>query len=105
MIRRNGGIVAAMNRARLLPYGDDEGVRGTNLTPMKIESQIRILAGTLVLVSLALAYFFNPWWLTLAAFVAVNLIQSGFTSFCPAEILLRKFQRRLRESDTIVGPP
>lgn len=60
---------------------------------MKTESLIRILAGTLVLLSLALTYYFNPWWLTLAAFVAVNLIQSAFTGFCPAEIILRKLRR------------
>ena len=57
---------------------------------MKLENAIRILAGTLVLVSLALAHWVNPWWLLLAAFVALNLIQSAFTGFCPAEIVLKK---------------
>lgn len=57
---------------------------------MKIESCIRILAGSLVLLSLALARLVSPWWLLLAAFVGVNLIQSAFTGFCPAEIILRK---------------
>ncbi|MDE3084295.1 MAG: DUF2892 domain-containing protein [Verrucomicrobiota bacterium] len=57
---------------------------------MKIESAIRILAGSLVLLSLALARFVSPWWLLLAAFVGVNLIQSAFTGFCPAEIILCK---------------
>ena len=57
---------------------------------MKTESYIRILAGTLVLVSLALAHFVNAWWLLLAVFVSLNLIQSAFTGFCPAELVLRK---------------
>ena len=57
---------------------------------MKIESAIRVLAGSLVLTSLALAHWVNEWWLLLAVFVGVNLIQSAFTSFCPAEIFLRK---------------
>ena len=52
---------------------------------MKTESYIRILAGTLVLVSVALAHFVSPWWLLLAVFVGLNLIQSAFTGFCPAE--------------------
>lgn len=56
---------------------------------MKTEYLIRILAGTLVLLSLALAYL-NPWWLALAAFVGLNLIQSAFTGFCPAEMVIRK---------------
>lgn len=57
---------------------------------MKTESYIRILAGTLVLVSVAVAHFVSPWWLLLAVFVGGNLIQSAFTGFCPAEIILHK---------------
>ena len=57
---------------------------------MKTEAYIRILAGTLVLVSLALAHFVNAWWLLLAVFVSLNLIQSAFTGFCPAELILHK---------------
>lgn len=57
---------------------------------MTLENAIRVLAGTFVLTSLALAHWVNPWWLLLAAFVGVNLIQSAFTGFCPAEIILKK---------------
>ena len=57
---------------------------------MTTENAIRILAGTMVLTSLALAHFINPMWLLLTAFVGVNLIQSAFTGFCPAETILRK---------------
>jgi hypothetical protein len=57
---------------------------------MKTEAYIRILAGTLVLVSVTLAHYVNAWWLLLAVFVGVNLIQSVFTGFCPAELILHK---------------
>lgn len=57
---------------------------------MKLENAIRIMAGTLVLASLALAHWINPQWLWLAVFVGVNLIQSAFTGFCSAEKILRK---------------
>lgn len=57
---------------------------------MKLESCIRILAGTMVLLSLALAIWVSHWWLLLAAFVGLNLIQSAFTGFCPAEIIFRR---------------
>lgn len=57
---------------------------------MKVENAIRILAGTLVLTSISLAHWVNEGWLLLAAFVGLNLIQSAFTGFCPAEIILRK---------------
>jgi len=57
---------------------------------MKTESYIRILAGTLVLISISLGHLVSSWWLLLAAFVGVNLVQSVFTGFCPAEIILHK---------------
>jgi len=57
---------------------------------MKLESAIRILAGTLILISLGLATWVNPYWLWLTAFVGANLLQSAFTGFCPAEIIFRR---------------
>lgn len=57
---------------------------------MKIDSFIRLLAGTVVLTGTALAFFVSPWWLLLPAFAGLNLIQSVFTGFCPPTLLLRK---------------
>lgn len=57
---------------------------------MKLESIIRGLAGTLVLTSVALAHYVSPHWQWLSVFVGFNLLQSAFTSFCPAEIVLRR---------------
>lgn len=57
---------------------------------MKMESRIRILAGTFVLLSLILSQLVSPWWLLLAAFVGVNLVQSALTGFCPAEMILSR---------------
>ncbi|CAF0701671.1 YgaP-like transmembrane domain [Candidatus Methylacidithermus pantelleriae] len=57
---------------------------------MKMENIIRVLAGTLVLLSLALSLWLSRWWLLLALFVALNLIQSAFTGFCLAEKILRR---------------
>jgi len=57
---------------------------------MKLENAIRVLAGSLVLTSLALAHWVSPYWLFLAAFVGVNLIHSAFTGFCPAEMVFKK---------------
>lgn len=58
---------------------------------MRMEKVIRILAGTMVLISITLAWLISPWWMLLAVFVGLNLIQSAFTGFCPAEGLFRKF--------------
>jgi hypothetical protein len=56
---------------------------------------VRLFAGTLILVSLALGVpgsplFASPWWLALTAFVGANLLQSSLTRWCPLEIILRK---------------
>ncbi|SKC89821.1 YgaP family membrane protein [Ohtaekwangia koreensis] len=54
------------------------------------ERIVRAVAGTLVLVSITLAYFVNNYWLALAVFVGLNLLQSSVTKFCPLEIILEK---------------
>ncbi len=57
---------------------------------MTVENAVRVLAGSLVLISLALGHWVHPGWLFFTAFVGVNLIQSAFTHFCPAEMIFRK---------------
>ncbi|MCG2576660.1 DUF2892 domain-containing protein [Dechloromonas sp. XY25] len=62
---------------------------------MTIERIIRIMAGFFVLLSLALGWHGSPlfvsgWFLAFTAFVGLNLLQSGFTGFCPPEKLLIK---------------
>lgn len=61
-----------------------------DISSMKIESLIRLLAGSVVLVGVALTYFVSPWWLLLPAFAGLNLIQSVFTGICPPSLLLTK---------------
>jgi hypothetical protein len=57
---------------------------------MTLENSIRLMAGLLILISLALAHWVSPWWLLLTTFVGFNLVQSSLTKFCPAEIVFRK---------------
>lgn len=57
---------------------------------MTINEYLRLLAGTVVLISLALANWVHPNWLWLTAFVGLNLLQSAFTKWCPAISMLRK---------------
>ena len=57
---------------------------------MKIDGLVRVLAGSMTLVSVALVYFVSPWWLLLTCFVGANLIQSVFTGFCPPTLILTK---------------
>ncbi len=56
---------------------------------------VRVVAGTFILLSLALGIpgspiFVSPWWLAFTAFVGVNLLQSGVTKWCLMETILRK---------------
>jgi hypothetical protein len=55
-----------------------------------VERAVRLAAGVFVGISLTLYYFVSPWFLALAAFVSLNLIQSVFTGICPAEMLVRR---------------
>ncbi len=57
---------------------------------MNPDNVVRVLAGTMVLVSVALTHFVSQWWLLLAVFVGLNLIQSAFTGFCPPTIIMRR---------------
>lgn len=63
---------------------------------MNTERYIRIMAGLMVLASLGLAHFSGDIdlakmsWLWLTTFIGINLLQSGFTGFCPPEMLMKK---------------
>ena len=59
------------------------------VSPMTIERWIRLVAGTFVLVSLALAHFVSPWFLLFTTFVGANLLQSALTGWCPLTYILR----------------
>ena len=56
---------------------------------MTVERAVRLMAGVMVLLSLALAHFFSDYWLWLTAFVGLNLLQSAFTNWCPAMSIFR----------------
>ena len=57
---------------------------------MKTEAFVRILAGSMTLLSVVLTHFVSQGWLLLTCFVGVNLIQSALTGFCPPTLILRK---------------
>lgn len=62
---------------------------------MTTDRAIRIMAGSFILLSLALGVegsplFVSKNFLWFTAFVGANLFQSGFTRFCPAEMIMVK---------------
>jgi hypothetical protein len=56
---------------------------------MKMEQYIRAIAGTFILISLALGHWVNPYWYLFTAFVGANLLQSAFTRWCLMENILQ----------------
>lgn len=58
---------------------------------MNIDRMVMRFAGSMIVLSVALAHFHSPWWLLLTLFVGANLLQSSFTGFCPLAMMLRKF--------------
>jgi hypothetical protein len=57
---------------------------------MTVERALRLIAGSFILLSLALGHYVSPYWCLFRAFVGLNLFQSGFTNWCPMMTFLRK---------------
>ena len=58
---------------------------------MTMDRVVKIVAGSLILISVVLVIWVSKWWLILTVFVGMNLIQSAFTGWCPASGILAKF--------------
>lgn len=57
---------------------------------MTVNDALRLIAGFFVLLSILLAYFVHPAWMLFTGFVALNLMQSAVTKWCPMMTILRK---------------
>jgi hypothetical protein len=75
---------------------------------MTTDRAVRIMAGSFILISLALGVeasplFVSKHFLWLTTFVGANLLQSGFTRFCPAESIMVTTGRARMSSSVIVA--
>ncbi|WP_439834279.1 YgaP family membrane protein [Aeromonas enteropelogenes] len=57
---------------------------------MTVENGVRVVAGCMLLLSLLLTAWVHPGFVWLSVFVGVNLIQSAFTGFCLAAMILKR---------------
>lgn len=57
---------------------------------MSLNNAVTAFAGVMVLLSVILAYAVHPNFIWFTVFIGVNLIQSAFTGFCPAAMVLQK---------------
>jgi len=81
VVNIEGGTLACVDAG--LP-----AVRGKKV--MSLERQVRIAAGSLVLVGTALGWFVHPGFLGLSAFVGAGLVFAGITDTCGMGMLLAK---------------
>lgn len=61
---------------------------------MNVDRAVLAFAGVMILVSLLLAWLAHPYWLLLAAFAGLNMLQASVTGFCPAAMAFRKLGLR-----------
>lgn len=59
---------------------------------MTVDRYLRLIAGSFILATVLLGYFHHPAWFLFTGFVALNLIQSAFTNWCPMISLLRSLK-------------
>ena len=57
---------------------------------MAIDRLILVIAGSFILISVALSHFHDPRWLYFTLFVGANMLQAGFTKWCMMSIILKK---------------
>ncbi|WP_372742092.1 DUF2892 domain-containing protein [Neptunomonas sp.] len=57
---------------------------------MTVNAALRLMAGTVVLISLVLGTVVSQNWFYLTGFVGLNLLQSAFTGWCPAITIFKK---------------
>jgi hypothetical protein len=57
---------------------------------MTVDRYLRMIAGALILVSLALSHSVDPRWSYFTIFIGLNLLQSAFTNWCPMITMLKK---------------
>ncbi|SDH58054.1 YgaP family membrane protein [Roseospirillum parvum] len=58
---------------------------------MSIDRIVFAFAGSVILITVALALFANlTWALWITGLVGLNLLQASFTGFCPLAIIVKK---------------
>ena len=57
---------------------------------MTLDAAVLRFAGLVVLISVLLSIYVHPWWIGLAIFAGLNMIQAAFTGFCPAAMVFKK---------------
>ena len=76
-----GGVVAWQQAGRPVERGR---------TAISLERQVRIAAGSLVVIGTTLGVFVHPWLLAIPSFIGAGLVFSGVTDTCGMGLLLAR---------------
>jgi rhodanese-related sulfurtransferase len=97
--------------ASVLEGGTDAWVRAgqplviSTRTRWSLERQVRLIAGSLVLLGAVLSLTFEPRWVLLSGFVGLGLTFAGFTDICPMGLLLGKMPWNGAKQSASLAPP
>lgn len=81
-------VERGFSRVRVLEGGIDKWVsegkplESANRRPWSVERQVRVIAGSLILVTMSLAALVSPWFLAGTAFVGAGLVFAGLSDIC-----------------------
>lgn len=56
----------------------------------QVDTVLRGIAGVFLLISIGLTEYHAPEWKWFSVFIALNLLQSSFTGWCPMMTILRR---------------
>ena len=76
-------------------------VRGKGV--ISLERQVRIVAGSLVLIGAVLALTVHPWLIGISAFIGAGLVFAGVTDFCGMAMMLAKMPWNQAGADSTKG--
>jgi len=68
---------------------------------MSVNEALRLVAGTMILLSIYLTLNHSENWVWFTAFIGVNLLQSSFTKWCLMMTILKKLG--LKDSSATCG--
>ncbi|HVJ82219.1 MAG TPA: rhodanese-like domain-containing protein [Planctomycetia bacterium] len=72
---------------------------------MSLERQVRIAAGSLVLLGVLFSYFLHPYFIGLSAFVGAGLVFAGITDTCGMGMILARMPwNQVKPEPTVLSP-
>lgn len=92
---------AKVLRGGIMEYKRAGGPVEGKSAPWSVQRQVRLVAGSLVVIGSVLAYVVNPAWLLLSGFVGAGLAFAGATDTCGMAKVLARLSGNSRSDEAI----